>query len=591
MSEQKSTLMPIIGAIVFALIAAGASYFYLQLKASALEKRQGQQIAQVTVLVPRTDLPRGAVLGANNLTQRPIDIDLAHDDVVTGAEFETVRGRLLVQPLGRGRPLLRRFVESSGANQFSDTITAGHRGITIQIDEINSFDGMLRPGDRIDLYLRLDQDDLPAATIAEGVTEDVLMPVMQDLLVMATGTEAHGEFREKYGRLARQRRGDGYSTVTVDVTPKEGALLSTAEEQGELVAMLRNRKDRSLADFDKVLPSDLFAYAREMAEKAAQQAAELRNRPLTRDDIIINADGTVTDKYGNPILGPDGKPLTKDDVVFNPDGTLAMKGEALTGPDGSPLTMDDVTIGADGILRDKDGNPILGPDGQPLTEDDVVINPDGSISTRGKPLTSGDQGAALSAEDITIGADGILRDKDGNPILGADGEPLTKDDVVFNADGSISVKGPTLTGADGQPLSADDVTIGADGVLLDKDGNPILGPDGQPLTKDDVVFNEDGTISMVGEELTSGLPAGPEPLLGADGEPLSADDIQVGEDGIVRDKDGKPLTAADIEIDANGNVVMRTREDAGGEITAVDFLAGGNSKNGVAELSTMPVLK
>ncbi len=96
-----------------------------------------------------------------------------------------------------------------------------------------------------------------------------------------------------------------------------------------------------------------------------------------------------------------------------------------------------------------------------------------------------------------------------------------------------------------------------------------------------------------------GTAPGPKPLLGANGEPLSADDIQVGDDGIVRDKDGnpilgpdgKPLTAADIEIDANGNVVMRVREDAGGEITAVDFLAGGNSKGGVAEVTTLPVLK
>ena len=712
MSEQKSSLLPIIGAVIFALIAAGASYFYLQLKANALEKKQGQKMPQVTVLVPRTDLPRGTVLGANNLTQRPIDIDLAHDDVVTGANFNSVRGKLLVQPLGRGRPLLRRFVESSGADQFSDTITAGRRGITIQIDEINSFDGMLRPGDRVDLYLRLDQDDLPAEVYADGVTEDVLMPVMQDLLVMATGTEAHGEFREKYGRLAQARRGDGYSTVTVDVTPKQGALLSTAEEQGDLVAMLRNRKDRSLADFDKVLPSDLFAYAKEMAEKAALQAAEMRNKPLTRDDIIINADGTVTDKYGNPILGPDGKPLTKDDVVFNPDGTLAMKGTGLVGADGKPLTMDDITVGADGILRDKDGNPILGPDGKPLTENDIVINPDGSISTRGKPLTAGSatptlnsddvtigadgilrdkagnpilgadgkpltkddvvfnadgsisvKGAGLTqtvekvltADDVTVGEDGILRDKDGNPILGADGKPLTKDDVVFNADGSITVKGPTLNGPNGEPLSADDVTVGEDGILRDKDGNPILGPDGKPLTKDDVIFNEDGTISMKGGPLSTqveeplniddvtigedgilrdkdgnpilgadgqpltkddvvfnedgtismkggplgGTAPGPKPLVGANGEPLSADDIQVGDDGIVRDKDGnpilgpdgKPLTAADIEIDANGNVIMRVREDAGGEITAVDFLAGGNSKGGVAEVTTLPVLK
>ena len=715
MSEQKSSFLPIIGAVIFALIAAASSYFYLQMKAASLVKKAGPESAKVVVLVPQRDLPKGTVLGANNLTQRPIEIDMAHDDVLTGADFDSVRGRLLVQPIGRGRPLLRRFVETSGAVTFSDTITAGRRGITIQIDEINSFDGMLRPGDHVDLFLRLDQDDVPAKSRAAGVEEDVLMPVMQDLLVLSTGTEAKGEFREKYGRLAQGRRGEGYANITVDVTPKEGALLSTAEEQGELVAMLRNRKDRSLADFDKIHPSDLFAHAKQMAEEAARQRAAMANKKLTRDDIIINADGTVTDKFGNPILGADGKPLTRDDLVFNPDGTLAMKGAALTGPNGEPLTMDDVTIGADGILRDKNGQPILGPDGKPLTKDNVVINPDGSISTRGQPLTSGGPAGAggdlraedvtigadgilrdkagnpilgadgkpltkddvvfnadgtisvkgpaltrsvektLSADDVTVGEDGILRDKEGNPILGPDGKPLTKDDVVFNADGSITVKGPTLSGPNGEPLSADDVTVGEDGILRDKDGNPILGPDGQPLTKDDVIFNDDGTISMKGGPLTTmveeplnmddvtigadgilrdkdgnpilgadGQPlteddviigadgsismkgdkistaaAGPAPLLGKNGEPLSADDIQVGDDGIVRDKDGnpilgpdgKPLTAADIEIDANGNVVLRKPSRDGDEIIEVEFLAGGNSKGGVAEVGAMPILK
>ena len=712
MSKQKSSALPIIGAIIFALIAAASSYFYLQMKAASLEKKAGPETAKIIVLVPKADLAKGTVLGGNNLTQRPIEVDLAHDDVLTGRDFDSIKGRLLVQPVGRGRPLLRSFIESSGAVTFSDTITAGRRGITIQIDEINSFDGMLRPGDHVDLFMRLDSDDIPEKSRKTGVDEDVLMPIMQDLLVLATGTEADAEFREKYGRLRRERRGDGYANITVDVSPKEGALLATAEEQGDLVAMLRNRKDRSLADFERISPSDLFAHAREMAEKAARQRAAMANKKLTRDDIIINADGTVTDKFGNPILGADGKPLTRDDLVFNPDGTLAMKGTALTGANGEPLTMDDVTIGADGILRDKNGQPILGPDGKPLTQDDVVINPDGSISTRGQALTAGAAESELRAEDVTIGADGILRDKagnpilgadgkpltkddvvfnadgsitvkgpaltrsvqktlsaddvtvgedgilrdkDGNPILGPDGKPLTKDDVVFNADGSITVKGPTLTGPNGEPLSADDVTVGEDGILRDKDGNPILGPDGKPLTKDDVIFNADGTISMKGGPLTTmveeplnmddvtigadgilrdkngdpilgpdGKPlteddiivnadgsismkgdkltsdaAGPVPLLGKNGEPLSADDIQIGDDGIVRDKDGnpilgpdgKPLTAADIEIDENGNVVMRAPRGDGDEILAVEFLAGGNSKGGVAVVGSMPILK
>jgi Flp pilus assembly protein CpaB len=70
--------------------------------------------------------------------------------------------------------------------------------------------------------------------------------MLQNVLVLATGTETAKRSLQTAG-LTRN-----YSTVTLEVTPREAEMLAFAEQlKGRIVLSLRNRKDVS---YEKELP-------------------------------------------------------------------------------------------------------------------------------------------------------------------------------------------------------------------------------------------------------------------------------------------------------------------------------------------------
>ena len=63
--------------------------------------------------------------------------------------------------------------------------------------------------------------------------------------------------------------------MTLDLSPRQATLLAAAEDKGDLLALLRNRKDRSLADFNNVSALDLFSNADDMAAAEAERVARV----------------------------------------------------------------------------------------------------------------------------------------------------------------------------------------------------------------------------------------------------------------------------------------------------------------------------
>jgi len=77
----------------------------------------------------------------------------------------------------------------------------------------------------------------------------VTCTILQNVLVLATGSRT--------AKARGQALSGGYSTVTLEVTPREAEMLAFAEQiKGRLVLSLRNRNDTS---YEKELPKVDFA--------------------------------------------------------------------------------------------------------------------------------------------------------------------------------------------------------------------------------------------------------------------------------------------------------------------------------------------
>lgn len=144
---------------------------------------------------------------------------------------------------------------------------------------------------------------------------DIVMPVVQDIVVLATGHDAYNDNLDKLN-LPQQREDHRYTTITVGVSTKQAALIRTAKDKGELVAFLRNRDDRTQADFIGITPQDLFLAATAIAAAAQlREAAAAAGATIDANGNWVTADGRVIDKH-NLLIGPDGSVSTADGKVL-----------------------------------------------------------------------------------------------------------------------------------------------------------------------------------------------------------------------------------------------------------------------------------
>ena len=165
---------------------------------------------------------------------------------------------------------------------FSSRVKPGIRALTISVDEINSISGMLQPGDRIDLLLTA----RPPSANGRGEAEhDATVPLLQNLLVMATGRQV---------RPGADENGDArsFSSVTVEVTPSQAQRLIVAQRAGRLTAVLRNPDDGMPMDAAAVDLRSLFPQPARPAVAPRKVVARQDRRP----QMIVGG-------MGQPMIG------------------------------------------------------------------------------------------------------------------------------------------------------------------------------------------------------------------------------------------------------------------------------------------------
>lgn len=241
--------------LVVGLLAFGLSIRYFQTRVSEIERARAefeQRVRTVEVVVARADIPEGVALDKKDLAlNRIYEIEVsAREDVVTPQDATYVLGRKTLFNLKRGDPLYWSHLEGGGraGPDLAAAVTPGMRALSLPVGGSAAVSGMVAPNDRVDV---LGTFTMPSATAADEM-ETVTLTVLQDVTVLATGQ------RLATDSPAQQRsvRQGNYSTVTLEVTPREAELLVFAEQlKGRLTLALRNPSDVS---FEKDLPSVNF---------------------------------------------------------------------------------------------------------------------------------------------------------------------------------------------------------------------------------------------------------------------------------------------------------------------------------------------
>ena len=245
-TSGSKTWMMLISAIVFGLVAAGLSVLYLNAREAAIiESLIGEEEVLRKVIVANRDLPKGTRLKEEYLATLNMPARFVADSTLTLDNFEDHLDQFLINDISSGKPVLAGDIDAKFPRDFSDLIAAGRRALTVQVDEVNSISGMLRPGNRVDIYVIIQAKitgykpatttaavfpaaladsaikaaqavglpeglELPAGLLdnlggllnnqggAQEKPKDVIMPVVQDVRVLAAGQEAYKAYLDQY---------------------------------------------------------------------------------------------------------------------------------------------------------------------------------------------------------------------------------------------------------------------------------------------------------------------------------------------------------------------------------------------------------
>lgn len=547
--KKQGTASILVISLFLGLIAAGLSVLYLKNREAALELKYRQKpVAYTTVVVPRRDLFPGEVISPRTVATLKIPSKYVDSNVINAGNFAKVKGRRIRYQLSKGKPIPLSSLMGVNTKDFSDNITIGKRGVTIKVDTINSFDGMLRPGNFIDLMIGMPADQAGAPitpNLENAESEEVILPLLDNIKILATGNDTVGKAKKIFGSNITDA---DFSTITINLYPEQAAMLKSAEEVGRIIATLRNRNDKGASGFEFVKPSQLMDLIRK-----AKNAALARSS----NQVVTDANGNVIGKVvGNTVYDAQGNVIgtvDKDGNVVDADGNVIGKkrqGQVALGADGKPIGI----IVGDKVY-DENGN-IIGR----VDKNGRIVAPDGKVIGSAAQCTAVDKNGNFIGNEMN----GIVYDEDGNVIGRADenGNVVAEDGSVL---GSTVCK--IAVGKDGKPIGKiiGDKVYDENGNLIgrvDKDGNvvdldgKVIGGVADNVSIADVALDENGNV--IGRIDKNGN------VIDEHGNIVG----RVDANGNIVDDAGNIIgtKAENVVLDANGNVVANELIGANGEV-------------------------
>ena len=267
---MKQKIIPILS-LLTGVLAFLLTIQYLkgkQKEFDALKQKLYAGTRQIEVVAAAEDIPHGmklreADIGIVKMSERD-----ANDRVILREDASRLLGKKTLLPLMKNKAILWSDIEGGTVSTFglSSMVQPGMRAISLPASGAAVVSSMIEPGDRVDV---LGTFSFPSK-VNPAEMETVTLTVLQDVSVLATG-----QTTARQSATRRPQAGQsGYSTITLEVTPRESELLVFAQQtKGRLTLSLRNPGDVS---FEKDLPEINF---REL-EKRLPELNQFRQRNI-----------------------------------------------------------------------------------------------------------------------------------------------------------------------------------------------------------------------------------------------------------------------------------------------------------------------
>ncbi len=221
------------------------------------------------VLTASAALPGGSLLQPGNISSATIAISSqAPGELVdNSANRAALVGSMIRVPLGAGSPILDDEVIRPGDHGFLAAVLApGTRAVTVAVDTVTGANGLIWPGDSVDVLLT---QDIGGAPESKSIAAEV---VLSGVRVIATGSEVVKD--ASTGANGNTNNNAAAGTVTLEVTPDEASRCLVATNLGRLSLIVHSAQGVQKAEGQPPPPAPVFAgdVSPAMAEGVPAQA-------------------------------------------------------------------------------------------------------------------------------------------------------------------------------------------------------------------------------------------------------------------------------------------------------------------------------
>lgn len=272
-------------ALVAGLGAFWAARSYLADQVETTQSRYAIQFEMVRVVVASRDLQSGDVLDTENLAVRAFPARYAPSDIVREGESHRLEGRVVIGAVKAGDLLRESATTAARSRHLSSLIEPGRRALTIEVGEVDTFAGLLRVGDRVDLLLR--SDHTSSISLSNRMPDPSITSLLQSVRVLATGASISANDAPDAAGVSESSR--QFGTITLEVSPEEALRIALAQANGEFTVVLRGSGDTTTVSPTRLTLSQVLGL---VAERVGKRS------PSRTVEFIIGGRGGQPSKRG-----------------------------------------------------------------------------------------------------------------------------------------------------------------------------------------------------------------------------------------------------------------------------------------------------
>ena len=237
--KKYAAIIMLVVAVALAALAGWLGFSYLEQRETALRSELEQIEEPVSLVVAKSDLYPGDIIGETTMAVRDIPRQYVPSGAIEVDAFNAVEGLRLQVPMRSGSALIQAFIAGApGVGSFAELLRPGERAVTLEVSPLKSVEGMIKTGDHIDLVLMRDT----GSSASEGAIDSSLVNLLDNVAVLATGMQTLADMNIEGNE-------ELYTSITMGVPVEKITEVLTASGKGEIFFLLRHPDDDRVARF------------------------------------------------------------------------------------------------------------------------------------------------------------------------------------------------------------------------------------------------------------------------------------------------------------------------------------------------------